>query len=60
MVFYASAVVGEIARPQPVTAERTQPQNSAEERVSEYGCVKANNLLNGLELFDIESLIGSE
>ena len=59
-MLYASTVVGEIACPQPVIAERTQPQNSAEKRVSEYGCDEANNLLNGLELFYIESLIGSE
>ena len=60
MVPYASTVVGEIACPQPVTAERTQPQNSAEERVSEYACDEANILLNGLELFNIECLIGWE
>jgi hypothetical protein len=51
MVMYSSKIVVEIAYPQPVTAERAQPQNSAEERVSEYGCDEANNLLNGLELF---------
>ena len=60
MMIYASTVVGEIACPQPVIAERTQPQNSAEELVSEYGCDGANNLLTGLELIYIESLIGSE
>ena len=56
----ASSVVREIACPQRATAERTQPQNSAEERVPEYGCDEADNLLNGLELFYIETLIGSE
>lgn len=53
-------VVGEISCPQPATAERTQPQNFAEERVPEYDCDEADNLLNGLELFLIETLIGSE
>ena len=60
MVRYASTIVVEIACPQPVSAGRTQPQNSAEERVSEYGCDEANNLLNCLELFYLESLIGTE
>lgn len=60
MIAYASPVVGEIAYPQPATAERTQPQNSANERVPEYGCDEADNLLNDLELFYIETLIGSE
>ena len=60
MMPYASPVVGEISYPQPATAERTQPQNSSEEHVPEYDCDEADNLLNGLELFYIETLIGSE
>ena len=60
MMSYAYPLVGQISCPQPATAERTQPQNFAEERVPEYYCNEADNSPNGLELFYIETLIGSE
>ena len=56
----ASTAVDGIARAQPVTEERTQPQNSFEERAFEHVCDEATNLLNSLELFYVESLISSE
>ncbi|MFT7471381.1 MAG: hypothetical protein ACI8XU_001277 [Kiritimatiellia bacterium] len=60
MMLHASTGADEIAFAQPVTAERILPRNPVEERVCEYGCSETNNFLNDLELFYVESLIGSE